>query len=39
MDPTYPGRLLFQLLAALALVGCSNFASVNSCLKSLIATE
>ncbi len=39
MDSTSPGRLLFQLLAALALAGCSSFASVNSCLKSPISTE
>lgn len=35
MNPLNPLRLLLQLLAALALAGCSSFASVNSCLKYL----
>lgn len=32
-------RLFLQVLAALALAGCSSFASVNSCLKSPVTAE
>lgn len=39
MDSSHPSRLLFHVLAALALAGCSSFASVNGCLKSLISAE
>lgn len=38
MDSFHTGRRLAQVLVALALAGCSSFASVNHCLSSLAAT-
>jgi hypothetical protein len=39
MDSSFSARRLFQVLAALALAGCSSLASVNTCLQSPFATE